>query len=291
MSQEAFVAPRIGGGIGNRLFEFAAAAGAAEKWGRRLCFATEYVEPNTHGSPTTIFKMFPQVPVVDIPAEEMDSVEYGNEEVYTFRPFPERPPSDRTIVMKGFFQSPLYFPKGGVWPNWGHAINVTRLAAIECESGLTNDAERRRTWFIHFRFGDYKDNMFHYWPLDRYYKKCLMSVPSGARLHVFSDEPELCHDWLLGTLEEIGAKVEVTWSKTVVDVEGLYEMSLCWGGAICANSTYSWWGAYFAHMRGGNAHRAYYPDGWGLGVPPPSDLVPSWGEKVATEWSPVCPEN
>ena len=160
------------------------------------------------------------------------------------------------------------------------------MKAISEGAGLTDEAARRRTWFIHFRFGDYRGNAFHYWRLDIYYQKCLLAVPSGSRLHVFSDEPELCKDWLIGCIEHLGLNLELTWAASKVDVEALYEMSLCWGGAITANSTFSWWGAYFAHMAAGGAHRAYYPDGWGLGVPPPTDLVPSWGEKVATEWSP-----
>ncbi len=275
--------PRIGGGIGNRLFEYAAAAGAAEAWGRRVVFAHDFIEVNTHDSPITIFKMFPEVEVADIPEDDMDSLELSNDDLFVYRPLPEVPPSDRPVLLKGFFQSPLYFPKAGIQPDWRTCVGAVRMAEIQAAAGLAGEAERRRTWFIHFRFGDYKGQPLYKCDLSKYRQKCLMVVPRGARLHVFSDEPDLCRAWLAESLE--GRGLELTWSTTKKDVEALYEMSLCWGGAITANSTFSWWGAYFAHAAAGPTHRAYYPDVWGDYLPPTTDLVPSWGEKVATEWT------
>jgi hypothetical protein len=278
----------MGGGLGNRLFEFAAAAGAAELWGRPVAFSTEFIEPNPHGSPATILRLFPEVPVLEIADADADSLGWENEEVFIYRAVPVAPPSEKPVILKGFFQSPRYFPKTGIWPNWSEALGAETLPQIRSRAALESEEARRKTWFIHFRFGDYKGNTFHYWDLTKYYQKCLLAIPEGFRLHVFSDEPDLCRDWLEGWLEHLGlGDLELTWSAAKGDAEGLYEMSLCWGGAICANSTYSWWGAYFAHMNAGATHRAYYPDGWGLGLPPPTDLIPSWGERVATEWSPV----
>jgi hypothetical protein len=60
-------------------------------------------------------------------------------------------------------------------------------------------------------------------------------------------------------------------------------MSHCLGGFITANSTFSWWGAFFAKRRAtdiGHKMDAFYPKTWGQGLPDPTDLIPPWGNAV-----------
>ena len=64
------------------------------------------------------------------------------------------------------------------------------------------------------------------------------------------------------------------------DYISMWLMSQCWGGAITANSTFSWWGAYFARQNAPKPFTAFFPNVWGQGLPPAKDVVPDWGTSV-----------
>jgi hypothetical protein len=95
---------------------------------------------------------------------------------------------------------------------------------------------------------------------------------------LFSDEPDLCKDWISNEVTSRGLSFIVC--EELTEVEPLWLMSKCLGGAIVANSTYSWWGAYFAKQNATKSFPAFFPDVWGKGLPPAHDVVPSWGTAV-----------
>ena len=64
-----WISAHLTGGIGNRLFEFAAALGLAEKWNRDAVFFLPRCGPTNHGPFDTIFKMFPKIPVIETATE------------------------------------------------------------------------------------------------------------------------------------------------------------------------------------------------------------------------------
>jgi len=183
---------------------------------------------------------------------------------YEYIPLGPAPP--RNTLIGGFRQSPLYYATG-LKPDWDSAIGPAIRRKVEALAGLQTLEERRNTYAIHVRLGDYRILAHHQVDLSAYYKKALERLPAGARLHLFSDEPALCRNIFKG--------LRLTEAVTHSDVESLYEMSLCLGGTITGNSTFSWWGAWFAHAAG--AAWATYPSSMGNGQPEPGDLVPDWG--------------
>lgn len=268
-----WIAPSLGSGLGNRLFQHAAAAGLAERWNRPLRFLIHRCTESPHGSIGTLFRMFPDVPVIDStePYTEIKEPPRAYYDYISCGEFAPRGP----VVLHGFRQSPQYFPTnlGGLTPNWDSALGgplVRRL--IEKDAGLETGSERSRTVSIHVRLGDYRKLPHHQVNLDRYYSEALKRVKPGSRLHLFSDEPELCARTFAEFTNTRG--LDFTVAKVRSDVDSLYEMSLCLGGNIVANSTFSWWAAWFAHASG--SPWATFPDNWGQGMPQPVDIFPEW---------------
>jgi hypothetical protein len=279
-----WVAPHLTGGIGNRLFEFAAAAGLAEKWGRPAAFFLPRCSSTDHGPFENIFKLFPSVPLVES-AESWETLEEPRDHMYRYVPFSDIPVAGPAVV-HGYRQSATYFPSGGVKADFEAALGAETAAMIRRK--IPRDA-----WFIHVRLGDYKILQHHQVNLKGYYETCLNRIPRGAPLILFSDEPDLCSEYFM--IEAGSRSLDFSVCTNKDELVNLYMMSLCGGGAITANSTFSWWGAYFAWQNatqnawdnawqnGGTAFQAFYPSVWGQGMPPPVDLIPSWGVCIDTD--------
>jgi hypothetical protein len=268
-----WVAPSLGSGLGNRLFQHAAAAGLAERWGKPLRFLIGRCTESPHGPLATLFRLYPDVPLIDS-SENYLEIKERPRGYYDFVDVGD--PLQGNVVLQGFRQSPLYFPKnlGGLAPNWDSALGGPLVRNwIEKDAGLSDLAERQRTVSLHVRLGDYLKLAHHQVDLGRYYSVALQKIKRGQRLHLFSDEPERCATQFAGFANSHG--IAFTVARTRSDVESLYEMSLCLGGNITANSTFSWWGAWFAHAAG--SPWTTYPNNWGRGMPAPTDLFPDWG--------------
>ena len=100
------------------------------------------------------------------------------------------------------------------------------------------------TAFLHVRRGDYvKASTIHYLQPMEYYKKAyqylcqIKGTPQNVLL--LSDDIDWClqQEWI----QHFPGLIVI---RDRNELESLALMSLCKGGAICANSTFSWWGAF-----------------------------------------------
>ena len=84
---------------------------------------------------------------------------------------------------------------------------------------------------IHIRGGDYKGNPFHELGLKNYYQKCMTLCPNSEFVIFTNDVPY--------------ANTIIPYCEIIQEseVDTLFLMSKC-KGLICANSSFSWWGAY-----------------------------------------------
>ena len=145
---------------------------------------------------------------------------------------------------------------------------------------MSTQDDKLRSWFIHMRLGDYRYHSFlNHVNVESYYKLVLDKVPLNANVIIFSDEPDRAVSLLSPYLNHRGFRI----CKEMDELVALDLMSQCWGGAIVPNSTFSWWGAYFAHQATTqpNKFMAYYPKYWTTTVPDvKNNCIPSWGIPV-----------
>jgi hypothetical protein len=274
-----WVAPYINGGLGNRLFQVAAALGAEEKWGLQCVFFMKTFKTNDHDNSDTITKLFPYIfQVKEATSYYIHPEPKGH--AFTYTPLPQSAPTDR-VVLEGCRLTEKYFPLGrAISPIWENVLKIPEQEKLLNLYKLESSQEKFSTWFLHIRLGDYKMLPHHQIPIVVYMLECLNKIPKGSRVLLFSDEPELCSQWVFQETRKRELDFDICHEKK--DYKALWIMSQCLGGAVVSNSTFSWWGAYFARQNSLSVkpYTAYYPDVWGQGLPPAKDVVPSWGTTI-----------
>jgi len=281
MDLSSWVAGHLTGGLGNRLFQHAAAAGLSERWKIPLVFYVPDCTPTGHGPFDNIFKLFPAVPRVETPVPFQRLPEPRNG-VFTYNPFSSKPPFPY-LTVDGYRQSELYFPSKGIQPEFANAIPEARRKDLLSQFHLESQEDRLTTWFLHIRMGDYKVLPHHQIDLASYYPQAVKHIPPGAKVLLFSDEIKEYGEFFTGFFKQFG--VECIPAVVPDELECLYVMSQCWGGAVVANSTFSWWGAYCAKQSHPTPflYKAIYPAKWGKGLPEAKDIVPLWGIRISNE--------
>jgi hypothetical protein len=268
----SWVASKLQFGLGNRLFQLASAHTLSETWSVPLVFAMPYCVPSEHGDFNTIFKMFPNVEKVWSAPPEL-AIEQKS--VFQYEPMPTMPPA-RKVLLKGMWQAAEYV-SDSFKPSWEA---MGEKDALMKRWHLETKQQRAKTAFIHVRLGDFKILPHHQVNLLSYIAVSMERFAEDTRFLVFSD-----------TMEE--AKNYSVFNDRCVFVNELDEyntlflMSRCQAGAITANSTFSWWGAFFgrqAAVEEGLEYRAYMPSKWMAegGAPDKTDAIyPPWATVVS----------
>jgi hypothetical protein len=274
-STEGWLSPTLSDGLGNRLFQLAAATTAAEKYKKQLVLFLPRCYKASHSPSDQIPKLFPQIPIVETDSSQWHEI--PEKSFATYEPFPPLPPTaTQNIVLRGWRQSALYLPYKGFTPNWESALGASELRRIE---GLIQ--EPACAAFLHVRLGDYRILPHHFVNLEGYWVQCLHSLQEEElvkRVYVFSNETEYTETNLVPFFRTVAPNLEFHIIRETSPVAALYAMSLVCGGAICANSTFSWWGAYFSAARSAGK-QIYMPAKWGDFDT--KDLYPDWATKIA----------
>ena len=271
MTETSWVSPTLSDGLGNRLFQIAAAAGAAAKYNRKLVFYLPRCYKASHSNPKDIFALFPSVPILEGGYSKWQEI--SEKHFASYEPLLPFSSEQSGIVIQGFRQSQHYFNAQDLPPfNFREALGETVYKSLT-RPELSDAA------FLHVRLGDYRILPHHQVNLEAYWIQTLQEVAATnvKDLVIFSDEPVYIKTVMLPFFEQFGfTKVEVIEGSPTTPIADLYLMSQCLKGAICANSTFSWWGAYLAKQNG--CGLVFMPSKWGAHETP--DIIPPWSKAL-----------
>ena len=216
---------RLMGGLGNTLFQLAALQHIALKTGR-----VAHYSPPEHQSPharvdyaSTILSKWSKLSGCGTYSQIREN--RYDQSYKDWAPALQRMPSTDFI---GYFQDHRY-----IEPDF-----VDTLVLSTEVLGRYPDIGSKV--FIHVRGGDYIGNEDLGVDLDKYYARATAKFPGASFVIFTNDEPYLlARPWLGGLNYQIVRENEL---------DTLMLMSKC-AGAICANSTFSWWGAWLNRNR------------------------------------------
>jgi hypothetical protein len=189
------LAIQLKGGLGNQLFQVAAAERIARESGRQLVLTPS---PPTHHSSQDYF--------ATILAGFAQSRGEG---------------SPRDLRLDGYFQS-------------YEIIAPTFRDRLLCPPDIPSLPGA----FLHIRGGDYVDHWLHDVRLSAYYERAVQQFPPGTHFYVFTND--VSYAKTIPILQTISH----TFVEEPDEVRALWTLAWCRDGGICANSTFSWWGAF-----------------------------------------------
>jgi hypothetical protein len=240
------------GGLGNQIFQIFATLAYAIKSGNIFLFS----DATTLGSGTTTIRhtywdtffarikhvttsIFPELKVI-------------REKGYTYNKIDLTDLKDKNTMLFGYFQSYKYFEN-----EFNTICSLIKLK--ELKMAVLNNNEYTREFLqdtisLHFRIGDYKKVQHHHpiMPYE-YYEQSLLHITSNASnasnvgyVLYFCEEDDIVD--ALTTINRLKLKFRnwkfIRCSSKLSDWEQMLLMSLCRYNII-ANSSFSWWGAYF----------------------------------------------
>lgn len=258
------------GGLGNQLFQIFTTIACAIKNKTKFAFPNTYQLSNGSTPRHTYWNSFLsnlQPFLTTITEETMRQSAIIREQCFSYNelainkvPFKDYP----IKTLAGYFQSPKYF----------YQYRDTIFKMIKLDANKNNvynkcPLEYENIISLHFRLGDYKKIQdFHPIMTLDYYKKaieCILekSIPTPKTILYFCEDDDI---------EEVEKKIQelklsflfdiefVRGGQGLEDWEQMLQMSLCKYNII-ANSTFSWWGAYF-NTNPKNEQIVVYPSIW-----------------------------
>jgi len=158
--------------------------------------------------------------------------------------------ADNGTLLCGFYQ---YYPTIAPFEKDIREILLKRLTAYR--QSLIDKMDFTNAIFIHVRRGDYVNNRYHLVNGIEYYKEAWDLFDKSINYKVFLVSDDV--DYFKSDPFFASTNFEIFKGS---EIETLALMSLCTSGAVCANSTFSWWGAFLGAY--GCRNRVIVPKKW-----------------------------
>lgn len=226
-SELTVVSPGLSGGLGNQMFEIAAAASLAKDNNALLLVnPTEHILPNQGQNINTyVTNVFSKIAFDNKPPT---TNEY-NWESMAYKPIPYTP----NVKLGGHYQSYKYFDHNR---DYIRDLFTSKLCLME----LGFNYHTSDTVAVHVRRGDYKKFPDHHPMQSAEYYKTAVSKSKCSEIYVFSDDMDWCKQNLVFDRP-------TKYFEKGVDYRELYLISTC-KDIVISNSSFSWWAAYL-HTR------------------------------------------
>lgn len=216
------IAVTLNGGLGNQLFQLAAAETISKETNHTFCIV-DTVSPTTVHSSTNYFdsilSSFKSNPELPKPYTTLQELVFQKEQWNQILPI------NGSICIEGYFQNWRYISKD--------FISRLTLPLVEKREGA----------FLHIRGGDFVNHWLHDVGLNNaYYQNAIQCFPKDTHFFVYTNDisyAKKCN--FLSTIQHTFVETD--------EVTSLAGMAQCTQGGICANSSFSWWGAFLNPTR------------------------------------------
>lgn len=247
------IVAKLIGGLGNQLFQYAAAYNLAAIHNTDLKLdLSEFELYKLHRYSLHHFN-FPQN---FITTDELNGLKEVKEKHYHYDDSFISIGND--VVLRGYWQSERYFQESaGALRDSFQLKSDLSLKSLE----MAELIKQVNSVSLHIRRGDYAIGTYSDQILDQldltYYFRAIKELTKDQKdviFFIFSDD----HDWVKNTLKIDLPVLYVDHNSADANFEDLYLMSLCKHNII-ANSSFSWWGAWFNKNQ---FKKVYAPQNW-----------------------------
>jgi len=270
------------GGLGNQLFQIFTTISYAIKHNKKFIFLYSDISPSIINRPTywqTFLKRLKAFVNSRIPPIQINI----NEESFSYKELPISRENEN-VCLNGYFQSYKYF--------CNHEDIIIKIIMVEhIKNEIISHLNISNTYFdnsasIHFRVGDFK-NLPDYHPIlpYEYYSKSIsflkLKNTEINKIYYFCENSD--KEYVSIQINKLMLEFpDIDFIRNFDEINDWQQMLLmsCCKHNIIANSTFSWWGAYFNK----NPDRIIcYPSIWfgpKLSGHNTSDLFPPYWNKI-----------